>query len=170
MCFLMPKKDVNVTLDLEGEKIQVEIPLEGGFHESLIGVREIPPTQTLDGRTTLPLIKLALARSGDKGDHSNIGVIARKPAYVPYIRSALSEEAVSDYMGHVLDKDRGKVTRWELPGINAFNFLLENSLGGGGVASLRSDPQGKGFAQQLLDFPVPVPEELSRELSDAPEM
>ncbi|MCJ7772991.1 MAG: hypothetical protein MUP22_07650, partial [Desulfobacterales bacterium] len=82
-----------------------------------------------------------------------------------YIRAALTEKAVADYMAHVLDKKKGRVTRWELPGINAFNFLLENSLGGGGVASLRIDPQGKAFAQQLLDFPVPVPKSLVKDLT-----
>ncbi|MEA3260175.1 MAG: hypothetical protein U9Q93_08975, partial [Pseudomonadota bacterium] len=51
---------------------------------------------------------------------------------------------------------RGSVSHWELPGFNAFNFLLRHALGGGGIASLRIDPQGKAFAQQLLDFPVPV--------------
>jgi hypothetical protein len=60
----------------------------------------------------------------------------------------------------------GNVTRWELPGINGFNFLLENSLGGGGMASLRIDAQGKGFAQQLLDFPVPVPDELASAMDE----
>ncbi|GAA4652719.1 DUF1446 domain-containing protein [Kistimonas scapharcae] len=114
--------------------------------------------------TKVPLIKLALARSGDKGNHANIGVIARQPEYLPFIQTALTETAVSDWMQHVLDPGQGKVTRWELPGIHALNFLLENSLGGGGVASLRMDPQGKAFAQQLLDFPVPVPEELARDI------
>jgi hypothetical protein len=65
--------------------------------------------------------------------------------------------AVTAYMQHVLDPQDGRVTRWELPGLNGFNFLLENALGGGGIASVRIDPQGKAFAQQLLDFPVPVP-------------
>lgn len=165
--FLVPKKEVPVTLDVEGDKIPVQIPLEEGFRESDIGTQESPFAVRVDNQTTVPLIKLALARSGDKGNHSNIGVIARDPAYVPYIRAALSEEAVADYMSHVLDRDRGKVTRWELPGINGFNFLLENSLAGGGMASLRIDPQGKGFAQQLLDFPVPVPDELARALGEA---
>jgi hypothetical protein len=67
-------------------------------------------------------------------------------------------------MAHVLDPARGRVTRYALPGCHGFNFLLEHALGGGGVASLRSDPQGKAFAQQLLAFEVPVPEALYREL------
>ena len=63
-------------------------------------------------------------------------------------------------MAHTLHPEHGRVTRWALPGFQAFNFLLEHSLGGGGVASLRIDPQGKAFAQQLLEFPVPVRAEL----------
>ena len=110
--------------------------------------------------TTVPLIKLAWARSGDKGDHSNIGVIARDPEFLPFIEAALTEQAVAQWMSHLLNPESGKVTRWAMPGLHAFNFLLEHSLGGGGVASLRIDPQGKAFAQQLLEFPVPVPSAL----------
>ena len=109
----------------------------------------------------VPLIKLALARSGDKGDHANIGVIARKPEYLPYIRAALSPEAVRDYFAHVLAGGReGRVQRWELPGSHSLNFLLHHALGGGGAGSLRTDPQGKYFGQMLLDYPIPVPADL----------
>jgi Acyclic terpene utilisation family protein AtuA len=120
------------------------------------------PTEKLDA--SAPLIALAYGRSGDKGNHSNIGVIARNPSYLPYINAALTETAVAEFMAHTLDPQHGKVTRWELLGFNAFNFLLENSLGGGGVASLRIDPQGKAFAQQLLEMPIPIPSELKRKL------
>ena len=114
----------------------------------------------------VPLVKLAWARSGDKGNHANIGVIARRPEYLPFMNAALGEEAVADYMQHVLDPDTGSVSRWSLPGMNAFNFLLKNALGGGGIASLRIDPQGKAFAQQLLDMPVMVSEEIARTLEN----
>ncbi len=116
----------------------------------------------------LPLIRLAHGRSGDKGDHANIGILARDPAYVPYIGAALTEAAVAAFMAHVLDPERGRVTRWALPGCHGFNFLLEHSLGGGGIASLRADPQGKAFAQQLLAFEVPVPRRLHEELRGDP--
>lgn len=106
--------------------------------------------------TQVPLLQLAWARSGDKGDDANIGVIARKPAYLPFLRAALTEEAVAHWMQHVLDPKKGEVLRWELPGIHALNFLLRHSLGGGGVASLRADPQGKAFAQQLLAMPIAI--------------
>jgi hypothetical protein len=67
-------------------------------------------------------------------------------------------------MSHTLDDARSQVHRWELPGLNALNFLLENSLGGGGIASLRIDPQGKAFAQQLLEFPILIPTALAEKL------
>ena len=119
-------------------------------------------TEMLEPQTqSVPLVKLAWGRSGDKGDHSNIGIIARKPEYIPYIRQALTEEAVAGFMTHTLDEQNGKVRRWDLPGTNALNFLLEHSLGGGGIASLRIDPQGKAFAQQLLEFPIPVPQSVA---------
>ena len=114
---------------------------------------------------TVPLIRLAYARSGDKGNHSNIGVIARKPEYLPFIQAALTEQAVAEYMQHTLDPNTGKVSGWNLSGFHAINFLLENSLGGGGVASLRIDPQGKAFGQQLLEFPIPVTEKIAKALA-----
>ncbi|AYC33307.1 DUF1446 domain-containing protein [Pseudomonas cavernae] len=113
---------------------------------------------------SVPLVKLAVARSGDKGNHSNIGVMARKPEYLPWIAAALSVENVAEWMEHVLDPQIGRVSRWYLPGSHSLNFLLENALGGGGIASLRSDPQGKAFAQQLLEFQVPVPKALADSL------
>lgn len=108
----------------------------------------------------VPLIELAYARSGDKGNHSNIGVIARQPEFLPWIRAALTEQAVAAYMSHVLDDANSEVIRYKLPGLHALNFLLKNALGGGGIASLRIDPQGKAFAQQLLDMPVSIPASL----------
>jgi hypothetical protein len=111
----------------------------------------------------VPLIRLAFARSGDKGNNANIGVMARKPAYAPYIRAALTEAAVSAWFAHLFEGGKGKVERFDLPGTHALNFLLHDALGGGGVASLRNDPQGKALAQQLLDFPVPVTAEIAAE-------
>jgi len=117
-----------------------------------------------DADSAVPLVRLAVARSGDKGNHSNIGVMARKPEHLPWIAAALTPEAVAQWMAHTLDAEQGRVSRWYLPGSHSLNFLLENALGGGGVASLRIDPQGKAFAQQLLEFPVPVPRALAEAL------
>jgi hypothetical protein len=107
------------------------------------------------------LIRLALGRSGDKGDKANIGIIARKPEYLPWIWSALTERAVAETFTHFL---KGRVERFFLPGSNSINFLLHEVLSGGGVASLRNDPQGKGYAQILLDHPIPVPRVLAEAL------
>ncbi|HMI90635.1 MAG TPA: acyclic terpene utilization AtuA family protein [Polyangiales bacterium] len=112
----------------------------------------------------VPLIALAYGRSGDKGDAANIGIIARQPEFVPYIGGALSADVVRQHLAHLLDPERGRVTRYFLPAAGAFNFLLTAALGGGGMWSLRSDPQGKAFAQQLLSFEVPVPSEIAARL------
>ncbi|WP_431192021.1 AtuA-related protein [Pseudosulfitobacter pseudonitzschiae] len=87
-----------------------------------------------------------------------MGIMARKPDYLPYIRSALTEDAVKTYFAHLCN---GPVERFDLPGSHALNFLLHESLGGGGIASVRIDPQGKGFAQMLLDIEIPVPAKLA---------
>lgn len=108
---------------------------------------------------SVPLVRLAYARSGDKGNSSNIGVIARQPEFLAVLRAQLTEDVVAKYFTHVLE---GAVMRYELPGIGAFNFMLHDSLGGGGVASLRMDPQAKAYAQMLLDIEIPVPETLAR--------
>jgi hypothetical protein len=102
----------------------------------------------------VPLIALAHGRSGDKGDIANIGIIGRRAEFEPALRRSLTAEAVRDYFAHYV---RGPVERFEWPGLHGFNFVLHRALGGGGVASLRHDPQGKALAQALMDFPIPVP-------------
>ena len=103
---------------------------------------------------TVPLRLVAHGRSGDKGDMANIGIIARSDALYPVLLQNLTADTVRDYFAHVV---KGQVLRYCLPGFNALNFTLESALGGGGVASLRYDPQGKGLAQMLLDIPVLAP-------------
>ncbi|MDZ4127073.1 MAG: terpene utilization protein AtuA, partial [Hydrogenophaga sp.] len=105
----------------------------------------------------VPLIRLAWARSGDKGDTSNIGVIARRPEWLPHLRAELTEARVAEWLAH---RVRGTVTRYDVPGIHAVNFVCTEALDGGGMASLRNDPLGKGMAQILLAMPVRVPREL----------
>ena len=102
----------------------------------------------------VPLIQLAHGRSGDKGDTANIGVIARDVRLVPALRRALTSDVVADYFRHFV---RGTVTRYDWPGLNGFNFVMENALGGGGIASLRNDPQGKALASVLMDIEIDVP-------------
>ena len=102
----------------------------------------------------VPLARLAWGRSGDKGDTSNIGVIARRTEFMPAIAASLTPEAVRSWLAHLVE---GQVQRFDWPGLNGWNFVLRQALGGGGVASLRYDPQGKSYAQILMDFPVRVP-------------
>ncbi|CAG8565408.1 20536_t:CDS:2 [Rhizophagus irregularis] len=108
----------------------------------------------IGGTIKVPLIRLAWGRSGDKGNTSNIGIIAREAKYYPLLKKTLTEKAVKDYMAHLCE---GTVKRYELPGCNGLNFVLTKSLGGGGLSSLNIDKQGKTFAQMLLSFGVNVP-------------
>ncbi len=103
------------------------------------------------------LLKIAHGRSGDKGNASNVGIIARHPEIYPFLKEVLTEEIVKEHMKHVC---KGKVERFELPNIGALNFLLYESLGGGGTVSLKLDAQGKTHASQLLRMEVEVPQHL----------
>lgn len=95
-------------------------------------------TCTAEGMVRVRLIEVAIARSGDKGDTGNIAIIARKPAYFPHILAQITPEAIWSSIGHYIAKD-GTVTRYEVPGVNAVNFVVTKCLGGGGLASLSLD-------------------------------
>ncbi len=110
-----------------------------------------------DDWVEVPLETLAYARSGDKGNNANIGVIAREDRFLPYIHSQLTAQVVDDYFAHLV---QGDVERFELPGFNAYNFYMTEALGGGGTASLRADSQGKSLAQMLLSLGIKVPPEI----------
>jgi hypothetical protein len=103
---------------------------------------------------TVPLLRLAHGRSGDKGNKANIGVIARQAAYLPYLSAWLTPERVAAHFAH---NQPSLVERFDVPGFGAMNFLLHDVLGGGGMASLRTDNLAKAFAQVLLAMPVTVP-------------
>ncbi|NOX74504.1 MAG: terpene utilization protein AtuA, partial [Alphaproteobacteria bacterium] len=120
-------------------------------------VRPAPPTARKTGTLKVPLIRLAFARSGDKGDNANIGVIARQPEFLPHIWAALDEATLANLFGHFL---KGDIQRYYLPGCNAMNIVLTRVLGGGGASSLRNDAQGKGYAQVLLSHSLLIPETL----------
>ncbi|MGH8460753.1 MAG: acyclic terpene utilization AtuA family protein [Stenotrophobium sp.] len=152
---LVPKSAVPVAVDGK-----VFMPPLTAFSDAGTFANAPGSTATIPAGTTrkLPLIALAYGRSGDKGNAANIGVLARKPEFVPLLRAQLTAEAVKAYLAHFA---KGKVERFEIPGLHGFNFLLQDALGGGGMASLRYDPQGKMLAQVLMDFPVSVPESLA---------
>ena len=153
----VPKRDLAISVEFEGVRTPVVVNEGVAYDASQLTPQAAGETWTASAdAVTVPLIRLAVARSGDKGDHGNIGVMARKPEYLKYIRAALSEAAVADYFAHTLSAT-STVSRWDLPASHSMNFLLRYALGGGGIASLRTDPQGKCFAQMLLDYAVPVP-------------
>jgi len=111
-------------------------------------------TTSADDIVAVPLLRLALARSGDKGDSANIAIIARHPAYVELLRREVTAARMAEHFAHLV---QGPVQRFEAPGLHAFNFLLQGALGGGGMASLRIDPQGKAYGQMALELVIHVP-------------
>ncbi|WP_455928375.1 acyclic terpene utilization AtuA family protein [Pseudomonas capeferrum] len=161
--FLIDKSACQLQVDFLGERHACELPVAEPLNTSIELIDPPKPQGRADAN--VPLVKLAVARSGDKGNHSNIGVIAREPEYLAWIAEALTPEVIVDWMSHVLDPIHGRVERWYLPGSHSLNFLLENALGGGGIASLRIDPQGKAFAQQLLEIPIAVPQHIADQLT-----
>lgn len=113
-----------------------------------------PPPVAGEAWVEVPLRWLAHARSGDKGDSSNIAVFCRDPRFLPHLRAELTPARV---LAHFAGAVEGPVVRYEAPGLHAFNFVLERALGGGGMASRRIDPQGKAYGQRLLEMTVRVP-------------
>ncbi len=178
--FTLPKREVAAQVTMNGTSVPAPVPVEGGW---------TPPAEAADtttaaalpageraakaatetvrnpapGNALVPLVRLAWARSGDKGDTSNIGLIARKPEYLPIILAQVTAESVRDWFAHLA---KGQVKRYMVPGIQGCNFLLFEALDGGGTASMRLDPLGKGMGQQLLDMPIEVPAALARALDD----
>ena len=152
--YLVPRERFHPEIYLDGEPVPYEEPSAT--------VSAVPPPVAelasepfaVSDPVELPLIAIAHARSGDKGADANIGIRARHPDFLPLLKDQLSVDVVADWFSHRIE---GPVQRYELPGIDALNFVLRDALGGGGIASLRFDPQGKAYAQQLLDMPIQVP-------------
>ena len=107
------------------------------------------------------LTELAHARSGDKGDTANVGVIALRPEWYPLLAKVLTRDRVAAHFRGVIT---GGVERYELPNLNALNFLLHGALGGGGTVSLKTDAQGKVFSTAMLRMTIEVPDAEAREL------
>lgn len=155
--FLVPKEDIPITVTMDSGALPhtpapaIVVPAPG---------RPAAPPAPDGPFVNVPLIELAWARSGDKGNAANIGVIPRDPAHLPALWHALSEAHLRATFAHAL-ADGAAIHRYFLPGLPAINILLTRALGGGGIASLRNDPQGKGFAQLLLATPIRVPEAIA---------
>ena len=107
--------------------------------------------------TTIPLVHLVHARSGDKGDTANVGLIAYRPEDYELLRERVTAEAVKDHFGEMV----GEVERFDLPNLHALNFLLHEALDGGGTVSLMNDAQGKVFSTALLRMEIEVPDEVA---------
>ena len=154
--FLLDKQRAPVRVRL-GERV-IEVPVRAGEALPARPPDRVEAAPAADEETTtVPLIALAWARSGDKGDQCNVGVIARSAELARVLRRELTAERVRDYLSHLV---KDGVTRYEVPGLDGFNFLLDRALDGGGMASLRNDPWGKGMGQILLTMPVTVPARL----------
>ena len=165
--FLWPKDQIDVSYTLNEQASAVAIAqgecLADGVQAStaLVNEKSEGKIDFSDCDASTSLINLAMARSGDKGDHCNVGILARDPAYLPYIQNAVQPEKIRQYLSHIMGEN-SDVKLYSLPGLDAFNLMLEQALGGGGIASLRIDPQGKAMAQQLLDMPIQVPAEMAK--------
>ncbi|RYF94878.1 MAG: DUF1446 domain-containing protein [Caulobacteraceae bacterium] len=160
---LVPREQVPARFDLGGEATVVEAPAPATpFSPAMVQRPTPPPEPPASGDLAeVPLIDLAWARSGDKGDAFNVGVIARRPEFLPWIRAGLSEAAVKTWFAHEFEgADAPQVIRYDLPGMDAINLHCIQALGGGQFASLRLDALAKGKAQQLLDMPISVPKAL----------
>lgn len=105
------------------------------------------------------LVKIAHARSGDKGDTANIGLIALKPEFYEIIKEEVTAKKVKKHFKGIC---KGGVERFEMPNIGALNFLLHNSLGGGGTMTLKHDAQGKTLSTALLRMEIEVPDDFKK--------
>jgi hypothetical protein len=153
--FLLAKSALAVEVDVSGERWPVAIPAAGGFDAGAL-----PPalqhlsTAVDDTAARVPLITLAHGRSGDKGNKANIGVIARSADDLPALSAWLTPKRVAAHFAH---RAPSLVERFDLPGLNAINFVLHDVLGGGGMASLHTDNLAKAYAQVMLAMDVPAP-------------
>jgi hypothetical protein len=160
---LLPKASVPVSVSVDGVPLvyeEVATAAGTGKHEEAAAI------PTADDRAgdlvQVPLECLAFGRSGDKGNRANIGVMARRRDYLPWIAKTLTEAHVAGLFDHFLAAGQERpVERFYLPGTASLNFLLHDVLGGGGVASLRADPQGKVYAQLLLGEAIALPRALA---------
>ncbi|MFL1407523.1 acyclic terpene utilization AtuA family protein [Marinobacter sp. M1N3S26] len=157
---LIDKDQVPVTVKVGGEPVHLpQACLKGQGQPQPADSHEAPALPE-EGTLSVPLMDLAVARSGDKGNYANIGVIARDARYFDVIRAALTPERVKACFSGLT---QGEVTAYPLPGIHGINFLLAESLDGGGVSSLHMDPQGKTYSQVLLELEIPVPAQQARD-------
>ncbi len=153
---LIPREFVTVLVD----GVRFEDPAAFSSHAQPLESKKLDQLERGSSQETgsyrvVPLRMIAYGRSGDKGNIANVGIVARRAEFVEVLRRELTAEKVKDYLAHLV---KGDVVRYELPGLQAFNFVMHDALDGGGTASLRFDPLGKGMAQILLECPIRVEE------------
>jgi len=126
-------------------------------------VKDDRPPVRPSARPSVQLRYLAHARSGDKGDTANVGLIALEPEYYPLLQREVTTARVARHFKGMVTE----VERFELPNLNALNFLLHGALDGGGTISLKTDAQGKVYSTALLRMEIPVPVALARQIKRA---
>ena len=164
--FLLPKSQVTTVATVDGVVVPVAVAIDAsaGAGEGAVPAFPAAP-DAIDPDATVPLIRLAWGRSGDKGDLFNVAVIAREPRFLPYIAVALTAEAVGAHYGRLLGHGGAlPVERFSVPGLSALNFVVGSSMQGGILAATYLDPVAKGMAQLLLEVPIALSLELYREL------
>ena len=158
--FLVDKASVAVQVRMGDQVWPIATPLPAA---AVAGADLSDPAawvETDEPEAEVPLIRLAWARSGDKGDIANIGLVARRAEWLPLLWARVTPEVVKAYFAHLV---QGRVERFHLPGIDAMNLVMHEALDGGGPASTRNDPLGKAMGQMLLDMPVRVPVSIAQQ-------
>jgi len=159
--FLVPKEAIELKVTVEGQDVLVCVASDASGDIEAPAMPEPPVASVDDLKEAAPLIRLAWARSGDKGNLFNVAVIARQAEFLPYIAAALTPEAVGEHYARMLGQVRAfAVERYYAPGLCALNFVVKDSMDGGVMASTTLDPVAKGMAQLLLEYPIPVPNDL----------
>lgn len=155
---LIARDRVTPQVQIDGQALDFTDPVHPGFDPAALPQHPVPKPDPAQDLTQVPLIRLAWARSGDKGRLFNTAVIARDPAFLPYIRASLIEAVVTDWYRHLFDDPAtARVEAFDVPGIHAINFVAHDAQGGGINLSPRFDAAAKSMAQHLLEIPVMVP-------------
>ncbi|GAB3306640.1 acyclic terpene utilization AtuA family protein [Haliea atlantica] len=155
--FLVEKSMVEARVFIEGEELSLPGHDRALCEENMFPEDWIPECAAVthtQNTVKMPLMAVAYARSGDKGDGANIGLAARHEDFYPLLVSQITADKVKRYFTHLVE---GEVKRYFLPKLYAVNYVMTEALGGGGTASLRFDPQGKGYGGMLLDMELEVP-------------
>jgi hypothetical protein len=155
--FLVPKQGITNRVIVDGKESACPVQTRGGFTRSASeSVTPVAAVASAGLTVRVPLLDLCWARSGDKGNFANIGLIARRPEYLPVLRHQVTPERVKELFSHNI---KGSVARFDLPGSSSMNFMLYDTLGGGGTSSLHSDGLAKSYGQVLLQMEIDAPVE-----------